>query len=144
MLEKCDNGEEGRKSSKRHEIILNSPYFQCINLLLSINLALLKLILIREWRDRVVSFHCPVHGGWTQWSRWSDCSVTCETGIRIKMRSCTNPLPLHGGMDCQGPNSKSMTCEALARCPDHRYFEFLDNMINSQMKEIKYSGNFMN
>lgn len=87
---------------------------------------------------------CPVHGGWTRWSRWSACSVTCETGIRIKMRSCTSPIPQHGGRDCLGPNSKSMACDAQARCPDQRYFEVLDNMINSQIKGmIKHSGNFM-
>ncbi|WAR08189.1 ATS14-like protein [Mya arenaria] len=29
--------------------------------------------------------------GWTSWSDWSSCSVTCGIGQRQKSRSCQNP-----------------------------------------------------
>ncbi|XP_028517673.1 coadhesin isoform X2 [Exaiptasia diaphana] len=44
---------------------------------------------------------CPVHGGYSSWSRWSSCSRTCGRGYQYRPRTCTNPRPQYGGRDCR-------------------------------------------
>ncbi|XP_078344576.1 uncharacterized protein LOC144630152 isoform X3 [Oculina patagonica] len=43
---------------------------------------------------------CPINGGYTPYSNWSECSVTCGEGVRYRHRSCSNPKPQFGGRDC--------------------------------------------
>lgn len=45
---------------------------------------------------------CPINGGYTTWSTWSNCasSDSCGRGYRYKTRCCTNPQPAHAGTDC--------------------------------------------
>ena len=57
-----------------------------------------------------------VHGGWTNWGNWSECSVTCSGGSRTRSRSCTDPAPLNGGNDCGGGNLETIICEN-PHCP---------------------------
>jgi len=51
----------------------------------------------------------PINGGWTV---WGECSVTCGGGTQT--RTCTNPAPAYGGIDCVGDSSQS--CNAQS-CP---------------------------
>ena len=57
-----------------------------------------------------------VHGGWTNWGVWSECSVTCSDGSRTRSRSCTDPAPLNGGNDCGGGKLETIICEN-PHCP---------------------------
>ena len=57
-----------------------------------------------------------VHGGWTPWTEWSDCSVSCSNGTQSRTRSCTNPAPAHGGRDCEGEDRQVKDC-FLRHCP---------------------------
>ncbi|CAG2202093.1 UNC5 [Mytilus edulis] len=41
-----------------------------------------------------------LNGNWSKWSKWSECSKTCGGGVWTKSRSCTDPSPLNGGLDC--------------------------------------------
>lgn len=61
---------------------------------------------------------CPVHGGWTHWSDWSVCSVTCSQGIQVRFRTCSNPSPQHGGQNCSGNSSDLRNCDS-GPCPVH-------------------------
>ncbi|OWF42002.1 coadhesin-like [Mizuhopecten yessoensis] len=48
--------------------------------------------------------HCPIDGGWTDYSAftpWSICSGECDQS-RNRNRTCTNPKPQYGGRDCDG------------------------------------------
>ena len=49
----------------------------------------------------------PVHGGF---SVFSGCSKTCGGGIRI--RTCTNPEPKHGGRGCAGVSQEACNTQA--------------------------------
>jgi hypothetical protein len=35
------------------------------------------------------------NGNWAGWGSWGSCSVTCETGAKVRTRTCTNPAPLN-------------------------------------------------
>ncbi|XP_078384193.1 ectin-like [Oculina patagonica] len=61
-----------------------------------------------------------VDGRYTQWSRWSACSRSCDGGIKYRSRSCTNPPPTNGGRDCWrlGTPVESQTCNTH-KCPVH-------------------------
>ncbi|XP_074627228.1 uncharacterized protein LOC141885237 isoform X4 [Acropora palmata] len=63
---------------------------------------------------------CPEDGGYTPWSDWSDCDVTCGGGIMQRYRSCTNPSPSNGGRDCSakglGSTIESKSCNLIS-CP---------------------------
>ena len=56
-----------------------------------------------------------VDGGWTDWSEYSACSVTCDSGEQTKHRSCTNPAPKYGGRPCPG-QAKSVRSCVMPRC----------------------------
>ncbi|KAL9959837.1 hypothetical protein ACROYT_G033195 [Oculina patagonica] len=60
--------------------------------------------------------HCPIDGGWTQWSQWSGCSLTCGGGMRSRNRACTNPPPQHGGKPCPGNGFEQQVCNSQG-CP---------------------------
>ncbi|XP_065641696.1 fibrillin-1 isoform X1 [Hydra vulgaris] len=53
---------------------------------------------------------CRVNGDWTQWSSWSLCSQPCHGGVKIRYRSCANPVPKYGGLPCNGNNADEVTC----------------------------------
>lgn len=49
-------------------------------------------------------------GGWTHWSSWGSCSVTCGYGSRKRTRSCTNPRPKGSGKQCSGRSVTEGSC----------------------------------
>lgn len=53
-------------------------------------------------------------GGWSSWSAWSTCVGTAPcggTGRRERARTCTAPLPAHGGAECDGDAVERQSCE---------------------------------
>ncbi|XP_052105775.1 SCO-spondin-like [Mytilus californianus] len=61
---------------------------------------------------------CPVDGGWTEWTAWSGCSVSCGIGTEDRMRICSGPEPKYGGLNCTGNNFDYKTCDSIP-CPIH-------------------------
>ncbi|KAM9718974.1 properdin-like isoform 2-T2 [Menidia menidia] len=61
--------------------------------------------------------HCPVNGGWGQWSAFSTCPVTCGVGLQVSTRQCNSPAPNHGGASCPGEGRKTKTCLTKTHCP---------------------------
>ncbi|XP_020601543.1 neurogenic locus notch homolog protein 1-like isoform X6 [Orbicella faveolata] len=45
-----------------------------------------------------------VDGGWSKWSGYTPCTLTCGGGVQYRKRTCTNPAPKYGGKSCQGSN----------------------------------------
>ena len=55
-------------------------------------------------------FYFSVDGGFTLWSDWSPCTVTCGGGTTTRDRTCTNPTPQYGGNQCDGDTSETTSC----------------------------------
>ncbi|XP_008432966.1 properdin [Poecilia reticulata] len=74
-------------------------------------------------QSSVCSSPCPVHGVWSGWSNWGDCSSSCippgRASLRTRHRSCSNPAPSLNppGNECQGDNSQTEHCNHLPHCP---------------------------
>ena len=49
-------------------------------------------------------------GGWSAWSAYSACNLSCGTGSKSRTRSCTNPAPSNGGADCSGDSTETADC----------------------------------
>ena len=63
-----------------------------------------------------ISFCHTVDGGWSLWSSWTECSVTCGTGVVSRERKCDNPAPAAGGSSCQGHPRELQTCNTTEIC----------------------------
>ncbi|CAK8690042.1 unnamed protein product [Clavelina lepadiformis] len=50
------------------------------------------------------------NGNWGAWMEWSNCTSTCNAGIRIKRRECNNPAPTSKGQMCIGPAMQTTPC----------------------------------
>ena len=53
-----------------------------------------------------------VDGEYSDWSPWTECSVTCSLGSQVRSRSCTNPAPAHGGLPCEGDEWEVQDCDS--------------------------------
>ena len=55
-----------------------------------------------------------VDGGYTQWTAWSACPVTCGGGTFTRTRTCTAPTPNSVGRTCLqqglGGDSETIAC----------------------------------
>lgn len=51
-----------------------------------------------------------VHGGWSLWSSWGTCSVSCGVGLQRRDRSCSNPYPGRNGDHCFGDSRDDRIC----------------------------------
>ncbi|XP_068081375.1 hemicentin-1 isoform X2 [Anabrus simplex] len=60
---------------------------------------------------------CPINGGWSEWSVWSTCSVTCDNGVQHRTRQCNNPPPAFGGNNCSGLELEVINCNTH-KCPE--------------------------
>lgn len=58
-----------------------------------------------------------VHGGWSSWTEWGSCSVTCDVGMQSRERTCTNPSPAGFGNHCFGDSTDYRVC-VLRGCID--------------------------
>ncbi|KAL3870955.1 hypothetical protein ACJMK2_038980 [Sinanodonta woodiana] len=57
-----------------------------------------------------------VDGQWGAWSNWSECSLTCDLGVRTRTRLCDRPTPDNGGLSCFGEGLEAEPCNETT-CP---------------------------
>lgn len=53
---------------------------------------------------------CHVDGGWGQWAAWTQCSLSCGTGLQSRRRSCDNPAAQGSGRGCVGAAEQTKDC----------------------------------
>ncbi|XP_032687927.1 semaphorin-5B isoform X2 [Odontomachus brunneus] len=51
----------------------------------------------------------PQNGQWSNWGAWDVCSQPCN-GIRVRRRTCDNPPPKKGGLECLGCDVQFEEC----------------------------------
>lgn len=55
---------------------------------------------------------CPIHGQWSNWSRWLNCAGNCgEIGKRQRTRKCNHPPPMNNGKLYKGDSSQTQLCQ---------------------------------
>jgi hypothetical protein len=63
-------------------------------------------------------YECKVvDGGWTDWSCFSSCSVSCGKGYQKRYRHCTAPVAKYGGKTCSGDHIEARECDTKLECP---------------------------
>ncbi|XP_046547303.1 uncharacterized protein LOC124257313 [Haliotis rubra] len=63
-----------------------------------------------------------VNGNWGEWSKMTECSVSCGGGTRSRSRRCDSPPPDEGGDACDGVSEETQQCniDACPECPTLR------------------------
>jgi hypothetical protein len=61
-------------------------------------------------KNRLYDISFLVHGGWTVWSKWNACPVTCGLGMQKRYRNCSDPYPLRNGNHCFGDADEYRIC----------------------------------
>ena len=55
-----------------------------------------------------------IDGGYTEWSKWTECTATCGGGTKRRSRTCTKPKPKNNGKTCVeqqlGPPVETENC----------------------------------
>ncbi|XP_065656134.1 uncharacterized protein LOC136081827 isoform X2 [Hydra vulgaris] len=90
-----------------------------------------------------------VDGGLSEWSQFSECSATCGDGMKVRMRTCTNPTPSKNGKDCVGPLFEVDNC-TLGQCSEPEFikeeeFVLVKNTLVTTLLSLEkaYSVSFM-
>ena len=60
-----------------------------------------------------------VDGNWAAWTGWGECTESCGGGFHSRSRTCSNPIPSHGGKDCEGKPNQIRPCSTQS-CPGNR------------------------
>uniref|UniRef100_A0A3Q1B6M5 Hemicentin-1 n=1 Tax=Amphiprion ocellaris TaxID=80972 RepID=A0A3Q1B6M5_AMPOC len=66
--------------------------------------------------QRCSTVNCPVDGNWASWQPWGECSASCGSGERTRVRLCNSPSPSNGGRPCPGDSTQLSRCNTQA-CP---------------------------
>ena len=83
-----------------------------------------------------VFVHIAQDGGWSGYSEWGTCTVSCEgVGVQTRTRSCTNPPQYGDGQPCNGDPTQQRSCDMTAiSCPSKFNCFIRKNIILGNLK----------
>ena len=85
-----------------------------------------------------------VDGGWSSYTGYGSCSKTCGAGTKSRTRTCSNPTPLHGGQQCSGKSTDTVTCnQAPCTCINgyiYGYKCYMDEVDNGGWRLVRRTG----
>ncbi|XP_053377851.1 coadhesin-like isoform X2 [Mercenaria mercenaria] len=59
---------------------------------------------------------CPVNGHWSDWSKFTDCTVSCAGGTKVRNRTCLFDKTAPHGAQCFGNTTDTRECNT-EHCP---------------------------
>ena len=59
------------------------------------------------------NFNFQVNGNWGAWGNYSECSSTCIGGMQNRNRTCSDPSPQYGGLNCTASNRTTVTGDSM-------------------------------
>jgi len=80
------------------------------------------------WCCQDQSVLAPLDGGWSRWGDWSECTAKCGGGSQSRNRTCTEPAPAHGGLQCEGGTEETRECGSEP-CPDYTMSILCDDVL---------------
>lgn len=83
-----------------------------------------------------------VDGGWSGWSAFGHCSVTCGNGYKTRTRSCSNPAPAHDGADCHGDALNTHICREH-HCPSKNFDQIERDLKDFDLLSRRLKWHFM-
>ncbi|XP_060563934.1 thrombospondin-1-like [Ruditapes philippinarum] len=78
-----------------------------------------------------------VDGMWSDWTAWSACDVTCDNGTQSRTRTCSNPPPSNGGLNCTGHTRDYKSCHKQL-CPVQQVVVGIVAIVEAHLKFCQY------
>ncbi|KAH3719495.1 coadhesin-like isoform X2 [Dreissena polymorpha] len=69
---------------------------------------------------------CHVDGHWGPWSPFTSCSHSCGTGMKIRSRTCSYPIPSAPGAPCPGDSYDRQACNVQSCIIDGQWSTWTD------------------
>ena len=101
----CKNSDGNLCKCRRRSCLYARPSYQCQgedNELANCTADLSTLTNKTQWW-----IYGAIHGGWSQWSEWTD----CLRGYKNRTRTCSEPAPANGGLPCSDTDMEYVLCE---------------------------------
>ncbi len=88
---------------------------------------------------------CSKDGGWSNWSAWTDvttCDPATAKNVRKRTRTCTNPSPFNGGVDCDGDavEEETVSCVLNGGWSDWTEWERVGVCSNDNVEVLEVRG----
>ena len=70
----------------------------------------------------LINYIAAVASKWQEWGQWSECSVSCGQGSKLRARTCSGAL-FGGNQNCPGHSTESGVCDITKwTCGRCQYF----------------------
>jgi len=86
---------------------------------------------------------CEVHGAWSSWGEWSNCTVSCGGGNQTRERECNDPAPANGGDECEGEVREAQDCnedecsvEIPTECGQTKFLTGSNRIVNGKPAKL--------
>lgn len=117
--ETCDEGPCPSKTLKNNLTLVTFSFISCLHFL-NFKFFWFFLSILRSLKFDWLIVFFTVNGGFSDWSAWDTCTVTCGTGTQTRDRDCTSPEPAYGGTNCAGDFIESQSCDE-GPCPGENH-----------------------